>query len=105
MSEEKLERKKGKLSLKWQDETRAGGGAGIGSLRPPTYRASQSHFHMVLTTQTRGSGGKLKETLGLDSSHMVGYSDAVLQRTPLWHCSVTCHSPALGVNILLCDEI
>lgn len=48
MSEEKLEREKGKLSLTWLDENRAGGEAGTGRLRPPTHRTSQSHFHMVL---------------------------------------------------------
>lgn len=59
-----MERKKGKPGLKWQDETRAGGGAGIGSLRPPTYRTSQSHVHMVLTIQT-GGNGKGNSRIGL----------------------------------------
>ena len=54
-----------------------GGRAGASRLRPSADRASWSHFHTVLTTETGRSGGELMEIIGSDSLHVVDHSDAV----------------------------
>lgn len=67
MREEELEREKGKLSLKWQDETRAGA-----VLEPPG-GGPQCAGHpspvliRVWLRRLGGSGGKLQGAPGLDS--------------------------------------